>query len=81
MKLLNWVFSLKRRPPPVTAEEVRAEVADLREKLNLIARQVEATRKKVYRDGIGEEGLEDMKPAPSPLPGPPVVWRTGDSFG
>ncbi len=88
MKVFKWNIELNRRPSPLSLERViemsqaetdslRDQIAELRKDQNQLAKLVEATRRKVYRDGevedLGPNGDKD-KVTPGPGPG----YRTGD---
>jgi len=83
MKFLFWNLEAKKRPSrgqrisvlEVSLEEVSGTLAEVIEKLDAVARQTEATRKKVYRDETGapdngkEAAAVEVRPGDSPPPG------------
>ena len=89
MKILGFEFTAKKALPPVSLADVldmshvlELRVADLEQAVEILRRQSEATRKKVYRDTDQREPLA-VVPSGAGQPTTPsgngrIAWRTGD---
>lgn len=77
MRFCGFRLEIKRQLPRITPEGVLDELRKLEEVVEKMGRQVEATRKKVYRDGDGlvpEVAIEN----PPSVVHQPLFMRTGD---
>jgi hypothetical protein len=93
MSIFNWKFRIEKPSPPLTPESVldmsQKELEGLRERMAVaeqdmvdIRRNIEAIRKKVYRDskgnGEGNAELAEVFKQPEPVAFNPATIRTGD---